>query len=185
MKRITIFFFALVLSITAFGQVPDSSATGNNTQLEVLNRQFSYLKRNISLSELESSLEIKLNTIGGCLMILDFAKDLSLDSLSRTALKERLEEMADTFVAEGTPILLSGNGMNSVHNAARENTQPNSYNLKYVSTGNSCISDYGTSKDSGVSAFNRRTLDKLELKYAPGVKDNHSKSRKRKKKNAA
>ena len=182
MKRFIVFFFALALSITAFGQVSDSdsSATGYSAQLEFLNRQFASLKSNVSLSDLESSFEIKLNTIGGCLMILDFSKDLRLDSLSKAALKERLEEIADTLVAEGTPILLSDNGTNSVQNAIKRNQQSNKYNLKYVSTGNSCISDYGSLKDLGISAFNRRTLDKLGLKYVPGVEGNQEKSRKRK-----
>jgi hypothetical protein len=187
MKKNIIAFFTLMLSYTAYGQQADSvlATSDYKAQIEVLNHQFPDLKRNASLGELENRYKITLNTIGGCLMILEYAEVLRLDSSGKTALKKRLEEVADTYGTEGSPILLSGNGMNSVENAISNNSQPNDYNIKYVSTGNSCISELGSWAYFGIAAFNRSTLDKLGLKCAPGVEGSQKNLTKRKKKNAA
>lgn len=167
---------------------PTAVDTVGNTyekQLSFFNRQFDNLNDNAVLNDIERRFNIEIKSIISCLMVLDFAKDAGLDFLQQHSVMHRLEEIADTLIEEGTPTLISGNGMNSVENAILRNAQPNKYHLFYISTGNHCISNPNSMEDEGIEAFNRRTLDRLGLESFPPRKTVKESVVKKKKKKGA
>jgi hypothetical protein len=64
-------------------------------------------------------------------------KPISVEYLkgqNRELIKLRLEEIAERFVKEGTPVILILGGLSGGDYAKEMNSEKNEYNLKYVTT---------------------------------------------------
>ncbi|MGV3589984.1 MAG: hypothetical protein ACO1OF_23450 [Adhaeribacter sp.] len=89
------------------------------------------------------------------LAILLYLEVYHQDSLFNEAIYIRLKQIANKFYKEGTPVLIVGNGMNSIESALKLNNKGNPYGITFISMGNSCLNS--TDVDNGIKKFNQET----------------------------
>jgi hypothetical protein len=133
MKYLLIFLSSLTLN-GAFGQGTKlDSSVGNMYLDKYVNRNFDSLLTDQGLKTLETKYGIKFQSLAACINPLTI-QILNEDEIK--FIKVRLEQIAQVLFNEGTPILISVGGSNSVQGTKELNEKGNRYNVTYVSFGN-------------------------------------------------
>ncbi len=150
--------FILGIQVT-YGQEAKSDSIAFKYNLDkFINRSFDSLKTDNLLLTIEARHGVKFDNLGSCLMLAT-VRILNEDELKH--LNARVEEIAERFYTEGSPILISLGGSNSVYATNRLNQKGNKYNVTYVSLGNYCVVDKG--EDEIEKVFNDRTMKLLGI----------------------
>lgn len=151
MKIIPFILVFHLLPIVIFGQ---TSYIINETPLldKYVNRCIDSLEPIEYLENHKLAKQAGFCSLAGCFFLLEMYDE---DSVLNQAVFERVRQIAEKFYDEGTPIFISGGGMNSVEESRKLNEQGNLYGITYVSMGNSCLS-FG-SRNKGISEFNSVT----------------------------
>src|SRR6187455_3308603 len=138
--HLIVIVFILSVQVTyGQGEKSDSLAFKHNLD-KFINRSFDSLKADNLLLKNETRHGVKLDNLGSCLM---FATVRILNEDELKHLNARVEEIAERFYREGSPILISLGGSNSVYATNRLNQKGNKYHVTYVSLGNYCVADKG------------------------------------------
>lgn len=145
------------MAISVSGQDLKSDSILFQTNLDkFINREFSTLPSDTTLSRLESKYKTSLNSLGKCFVIFS---GVDLDNHGLTSMTGRIQEIARRFFDEGTPIYLSIGGSQSAEWTAKQNKERKHSNLTFVSFGNYCVVDKDETKFETI--FNRMTLHLL------------------------
>lgn len=163
MKSIFILYFLSVLAGQALGQIPVDSV--NSGPVTYVNRCLDGLEPLGYIKSHPLTQNQEFCNIASCMMLLEV---FDKDSLLNTAIFERLRQIARKFHNEGTSVMISYPGMNSVRRSEELNEGKNPNGITYVSMGNSCLS-FG-SLDKGIKEFNLETK-RLINSYQPVNKD--------------
>ena len=148
-----------MIAISVSGQDLKSDSILFQTNLDrFINREFSTLTSDTTLSRLESKYSTNLNSLGKCFVV--FSRG-DLGNRGLTSVTVRIQEIARRFFDEGTPIYLSIGGSQSAERTAKQNKEHKYSNLTFVSFGNYCVVDKGETEFETI--FNRRTLDLLGI----------------------
>lgn len=124
-----------------------------------INRCFANLTPHPKLDSLEKVYQFRFCSLAACINPLtsEHFEGQALESI-----KIRLEELAERFVKEGTPVLVSIGGDGSYQYAQRMNRVENEYHITYVSFGDYCV--LGRNDRYFESVFNDKTNQLLGLK---------------------
>jgi hypothetical protein len=157
MRFATILFHLTIHSV--FGQVLKlDSIAFELDQEKFINRSFNSLEQDSTLLTIELRYGVRLDNIQPCLMLAT-VKILNEEQMEH--LNARVEEIAERFYKEGSPILLSIGGNNSVGTVHELNTKGNKYNVTYLSFGNYCNVEKGEYEFEKV--FNSKTMKLLGI----------------------
>jgi hypothetical protein len=157
--RILTTIFLLTITLSAFGQDLKSDSTLFQENLDrFINREFSTLTTDEALSRLESKYGTNINSLGECLVIFSRA---DLDKQEKTSMTVRIQEIAKRLFDEGTPLYLSIGGSKSAEWTADQNKKSNTGNLTFVSLGNYCVVEKGSTEFETI--FNKTTLELIKI----------------------
>lgn len=161
----------------------DSAANLHQKQLAIYNQQYPDLKDDSLINQLNAQLNTQTTSIIGCFMLLEVGGKnyLNLSSSQKEAILNRLKEIANRLVDQGTPIIIYGSFMSSVAQTISMNAQPNAYNLIYITQGDSCTHYPGSLEGEGIKAFNQVTKNRLgpEAFPIPDIPDKKNKKSKK------
>ncbi|RAV97699.1 hypothetical protein [Pseudochryseolinea flava] len=148
-----------IIAISVSGQDLKSDTTAFQRNLDrFINREFSTLTPDTTLSRLKSKYGVNFNTLGECFLI--FTKG-NLDERGVASMTVRIREIARRFFDEGTPIYLSVGGSQSAEWTAKQNEKNKRGNLIFVSFGNYCVVEKNDTEFE--TLFNRKTLELLGI----------------------
>ena len=175
MKKILIIITVVFFHLQAKGQVMENdSAIASQHKNPFIIRCFVNLTPNPKLDSLEKVYKFRFCSLAACI------NPLTTEYLERQALeaiKIRLEEIAERFVKEGTPVLVFIGGDSSYKYAERMNEGKNAYNIQYVSFGDYCnlykndkfletMFNDKTKQLLGIKEPDTNTKHKLQARYA-------------------
>jgi hypothetical protein len=156
MKYLLIFLFSVTLNC-ALGQGTELDSLVSNLYLDkYVNRNFDSLLTDQGLKTIEAKYGIKFQSLAACINPLTI-QILNEDEVK--FIKVRLEQIAQALCSEGTPILISIGGSNSVQGTKELNEKGNKYNVTYVSFGNYCVVE--KREHEFEKTFNGKTKDVL------------------------
>jgi hypothetical protein len=158
MKILSIIILGLICS-TSYGQVTDKDSLITSLYDDVyMKKCFDGLTQSSELDSLESKLGFRFCSIASCVNPFSVAY---VKGRNRDLIKLRLEEIAERFVKDGTPIFLILGGHSGGAQADKLNAEKNEHNIRYVSTGNYC--EISQTEATLENAFNLKTQTLLGL----------------------
>ena len=159
MKLIKTIIFGLISCLTSYGQTSDKDSLLASLYADThMKRCFDGLSQSPELDSLESKLGFHFCNLASCVNPFSVAY---LKGRDRELVRLRLEEIAERFVKDGTPILLILGGLSGGDEADKLNAERNEHNIRYVTTGNYC--DVQETEKYFEYAFNLRTRKLLGL----------------------
>jgi len=159
MKYLLIFLFLPTLNI-AFGQETKLDSLVTTIYVDkYVNRDFESLPTDDGIRALEAKYKIRFKSLAACINPLT-TQVLGEDEVQ--VLKGRIEQIAQALFNDGTPILISVGGSNSVQWAKDMNEKGNKYNVTYVSFGNYCVVEKTEREFEKV--FNRKISELLGIR---------------------
>jgi|SRR5687768_3031592 len=125
---------------------------------EFMIRCFEDLTKSDKIDSLENKVGFHFCSIAACVNL--FSVEY-LKGKNRELVKLRLEEIAERYAKEGTPVILMLGGLSGGDQANKLNSVKNEYNIKYVSTGNYCL--VTETENYFEYVFNKRTNEILGI----------------------